>query len=129
MLTVGTTCAIVSMHPSFPTPGWRKLRATVFVGMGVFSFFPIMHGVYIYGFWGVEERMGLRWSLLQGVLYVVGTAIFALCVPERWYPGRFDLVGASHQIMHFCALSAAAAELTALVAAFDYMHARGGEVC
>lgn len=129
MLTVGTACAIVSLHPSFPTPSWRKIRASVFVGMGVFSVFPIVHGTYIYGFWGLEARMGLRWSLLQGALYVAGSAIFALCVPERWFPKRFDLIGASHQIMHFCALAAAVAEARALVAAFDYKRAVGGEVC
>lgn len=30
-------------------------------------------------------------------------------MPERWYPGRFDYFGASHQIFHVCVVLAALA--------------------
>jgi adiponectin receptor len=73
--------------------------------------------------------MGLRWSLLQGVMYIAGMAIYVFRVPERWYPGRFDLVGASHQVMHFFALAAAVAQLKGLMAAFDYLHGQNGVPC
>lgn len=27
-----------------------------------------------------------------GLLYILGAVLYALRVPERWYPGKFDLV-------------------------------------
>ncbi|KAF8242063.1 HlyIII-domain-containing protein [Wilcoxina mikolae CBS 423.85] len=130
MLIVGLFCATTAMNPSFNTPRWRPIRGCVFVGLGLFSVIPLLHGTFRYGFTVLEERMGLRWSIIQGVLYLVGTAVFALRVPERWRPGKYDLVGASHQIMHFFALAAAVAQLKALVTAFDFLHGKtGGGVC
>ena len=29
-----------------------------------------------------------------------GAAIYAMRIPERWYPGKFDLVLHSHQLFH-----------------------------
>lgn len=31
-------------------------------------------------------------------LYAAGFGVYAAHVPERWAPGRFDLVGHSHQV-------------------------------
>lgn len=83
-----------------------------------------MHGVYIYGFATLEKMMGLRWSFAQGFFYILGCIIFASRVPERWYPGKFDLIGASHQLFHFCALVAAVCQLKALLLAFDNLHGK-----
>ncbi len=38
----------------------------------------------------------------------VGAAIYALRVPERWWPGAFDLAFHSHQLFHLCVVGAAA---------------------
>ncbi len=48
--------------------------------------------------------------------------------PERWYPGRFDLVGASHQIMHVMVVAAALTYTVAVLRAFDFRHEHGS-VC
>ena len=32
--------------------------------------------------------------------YLSGAAVFATRVPERFFPGQCDLVGASHQVFH-----------------------------
>ena len=37
----------------------------------------------------------------------LGAAIYALRVPERWYPGAFDLWFSSHQLFHLCVVAAA----------------------
>jgi adiponectin receptor len=41
--------------------------------------------------------------LLGGLVYAAGAGIYVSRVPERCYPGKFDLCGASHQIFH-CAV-------------------------
>lgn len=43
-------------------------------------------------------------------------------MPERFWPGAFDIWGSSHQIFHVLVLMAAAAHLVGLLKAFDYEH-------
>lgn len=91
---------------------------------------PVLHGLKIYGHTALNERMGLDWALLEGVLYIGGAAIYALRIPEKWSPGRFDLYGSSHQIFHFLVVAAAASHLVGMVRAFDYLHGKPeGMVC
>lgn len=44
-------------------------------------------------------------------------------LPERWFPNRFDFVGASHQIFHLLVLGAGLVHYKALVCALN--EARG----
>ena len=41
------------------------------------------------------------------VLYVVGALALASKLPERFWPGAFDFVGHSHQVMHICVAAGA----------------------
>lgn len=41
-------------------------------------------------------------------LYGIGFAVYLSRWPEASYPGRFDVLGASHQLWHLCVLGAAA---------------------
>lgn len=36
--------------------------------------------------------------------YLIGGVLMTIKFPERWFPGRFDYFGASHQLHHFCVL-------------------------
>jgi adiponectin receptor len=62
-------------------------------------------------------------------LYILGAGIYAARVPERLMPGRFDIVGSSHQIFHVLVVCAATAHLTGLLKAFDYRHSGAAETC
>lgn len=94
----------------------------MFVAMGLSAIFPVIHGVQRYGTAQLERQMGLSWVVTQAALYILGAAIYAARVPERWRPGAFDIVGNSHQIFHVLVLLAAAAHLVGLLKAFDYEH-------
>lgn len=122
IMLIGVACVAVTLSPNFHTSAWRPLRATTFISLGLSSLLPILHGTYIYGFWTFERMMGLQWSFVQGFFYILGCVIFASRVPERWNPGKYDLIGASHQWFHLCALVAALAQLQALLSAFDYRY-------
>ena len=50
----------------------------MFVGLGVSGVVPVVHGVRLYGFEHLNERMGLNWVLLQGLLYIFGAFIYAV---------------------------------------------------
>ena len=114
----------VTLMPKFRTPQFRYFRAGVFVAMGLSAFIPIVHGVRVYGLEHFSRAIALFWLLLQGVLYSLGAAIYAARVPERWFPGSFDIWGSSHQIFHVLVLIAAAAQLVSLVKAFDNRHSQ-----
>lgn len=102
----------------------------MFVAMGGSAVVPVFHGLKLYGRAALNERMGLSWTLLEGVLYISGAAIYAARIPEKWSPGRYDLYGSSHQIFHFLVVAAAGAHLVGLVKAFDYLHGVSeGRVC
>ncbi|TKA71704.1 hypothetical protein B0A55_07149 [Friedmanniomyces simplex] len=120
--TIGAGTLAVVMLPKFRSPEWRPFRAFMFVAMGLSAAVPVIHGLQMYGPAQLEKQMGLSWVVLQGVLYILGAAIYASRVPERWKPGAFDLVGSSHQIFHVLVVLAAAAHLVGLLKAFDYEH-------
>ena len=94
----------------------------MFVGLGVSGVVPVIHGITIYGFRELDERMGLAWVLAQGALYIVGAFIYAIRWPERLFPRTFDIWGSSHQIFHVLILMAAATHLCGMIQAFDFHH-------
>lgn len=51
----------------------------MFVGFGLSAIFPVLHGVYMYGIEQMRYSIGLDWVLLQGFLYLLGAAIYAVC--------------------------------------------------
>ena len=73
----------------------------------------------------MEDRIALRWLVSQGLLYTIGAALYAARVPERWYPGRFDVVGSSHQIFHVLVVTAAVVHLIGLLKAADRVRVTG----
>jgi adiponectin receptor len=127
--SIGFGCTCICLVPRFRTPEWRALRAAMFVAMGLSAVFPVVHGWLLYGVDQMTRQIGLDWLLLQGFLYILGAAIYAARVPERLLPGKFDILGSSHQIFHVLVVCAALAHLTGLLCAFDYRHSSIVDVC
>lgn len=129
IFTLGLGCGIVSWVERFRTPDWRPYRAAMFVGLGVSGVVPVCHGLSIYGYQSLNERMGLGWILLEGALYIFGAFLYAVRWPERTSPGTFDIWGHSHQLFHILILLAAASHLKGIAKAFDYHHNTMGALC
>jgi adiponectin receptor len=66
--------------------------------------------------WGVE--LTLLFNTLGAIVYV-------LRFPERRWPRRFDIFGASHQLMHCAIIIAGLAWLAGMITAFDNTHRTG----
>ncbi|EAZ20642.1 hypothetical protein OsJ_36258 [Oryza sativa Japonica Group] len=62
----------------------------------------------------------------MGALYALGVAVYAARVPERWFPGRFDLVGHSHQLFHLLVVAGAYAHY---LGALEYLKWRDAVKC
>ncbi|XP_054165789.1 adiponectin receptor protein-like [Oppia nitens] len=87
----------ISLYPKFATPVYKPLRALVFLVFGLSNVVPGLHLYYI-----LEPQFMYCWSLvvLQGMVYVLGAVIYALRIPEKYFPGKCDLWPQSHQIFH-----------------------------
>lgn len=120
----------------------------MFVCLGVSGVVPVVHGVTIYGYSELNERMGLNWVIFQGFLYISGAFIYAVSRttpcriklhssdtfqqirwPERLSPKTFDIWGSSHQIFHVLILMAAGTHLYGMIKAFDFHHGALGARC
>jgi len=122
--TLGVCTGITSTHPSFRTPALRPFRALMFVLMGLSAVVPVIHGIRLYGIEHMQDVASLNYVVAQGALYILGAAIYAARVPEKWYPGRFDIWGSSHQIFHVLVVLAAVTHFCGLFGAFRHEMGR-----
>jgi len=49
-------------------------------------------------------------------------ALIAARIPEKWYPGRFYIIGSSHQLFHFAVVLAVVAHFIGVLTAFEHHH-------
>ncbi|KAK8069457.1 hypothetical protein PG994_006073 [Apiospora phragmitis] len=113
--TSGTAlaCGISTLNPHFSSPKFRHWRACFYAGFGLSSIIFIVHG------WELQKaRMYLVWMGWMATSNLVGAALYAIRIPERWAPYRFDLCGASHQLFHIFIIAAAVIHFNGLVVAF-----------
>ena len=76
--SLGLACCVVTVSPRFRTPAWRAWRAAMYVALGLSAVVPVAHGLRIYGWRAMEDRIAIRWVLGQGGLYIAGAALYAV---------------------------------------------------
>ncbi|KAF4973660.1 hypothetical protein FSARC_138 [Fusarium sarcochroum] len=84
-------CALSTMHPRFRTVKAKAVRGALYSAFGASSFAPIIHAVNKYGWEVQKDRMGLIWYAYVALFNAIGVVAYALKVPERFFPGRFDI--------------------------------------
>uniref|UniRef100_B3P8N5 GG12506 n=2 Tax=Drosophila erecta TaxID=7220 RepID=B3P8N5_DROER len=104
---LGILSIVVSLWDKFSEPALRPLRAGVFMSFGLSGVIPAIHYSIMEGWFSQMSRASLGWLILMGLLYILGALLYALRVPERWFPGKFDIWGQSHQIFHILVIAAA----------------------
>ena len=55
----------------------------MFVAMGLSAAVPVIHGAIIFGIAQLQKQIGLSYVILQGVMYIVGAAIYAVSTTIR----------------------------------------------
>ncbi|MCD7471023.1 Heptahelical transmembrane protein 4 [Datura stramonium] len=104
LLGIGTILG--SLLPVFQTPEYRNIRTSLFFGMGLSGAVPILHKLVL--FWHQPEALHTTgYELLMGIFYGIGALVYAMRVPERWMPGKFDIAGHSHQLFHVLVVAGA----------------------
>lgn len=107
IFVLGSACIVVSLWDKFSEPQFRAVRAGVFIALGLSGVIPALHYVITDGFYHAVNFAALGWLALMAVLYIVGALIYAIRIPERFFPGKFDIWFQSHQIFHVFVVAAA----------------------
>ena len=99
----GIAFLVTVLRDSCGSVSWdfkRKLTALSFSGAG-WSFAPfVFHAGYFMPTDQIYKFAVWPW-LGGGVLYGLGAILYALKIPERYFKRTFDIVGSSHNLMHF----------------------------
>lgn len=89
------------IHPKYKSDKYFYIRLTLFTIWGSYGVVPTLHWIYL--------SEGLSNFLVQvlvprvgGMYLIAGLAFFIYLnkYPEKWWPGRVDYIGSSHQWWH-----------------------------
>lgn len=98
VLALGITMAVVPWAPWFNDIKYRTIRILLFIFMAFMGVVPFVHGAFLHGTGPMAKFFS---PIVPSIVsYVVGVVLYAFRFPERLAPGRFDLVGHSHQLWH-----------------------------
>eukprot|EP00879_Flechtneria_rotunda_P013323 GHRR01013913.1.p1 GENE.GHRR01013913.1~~GHRR01013913.1.p1 ORF type:complete len:235 (+),score=85.72 GHRR01013913.1:711-1415(+) len=124
-VTMGAAVVSMSLPTMFQAREYRAIRATVFTLLGAWGVVPVTHLLLSHGHvWAIRRAFQL--DLLMGLIYVCGAVIYACRIPERWYPGSFDIFGHSHQLWHASVVLAAWVHYLAIMVLLQWRDASGG---
>lgn len=98
VVALGLTMAILPWQPWFNDLKYRTIRISLFILMAMMGIVPFVHGGFLHGF---GPMMRFFAPIIPSELsYIVGVIVYGFRFPERFAPGRFDIVGHSHQLWH-----------------------------
>ena len=66
---------------------------------GLYGIVPVHHMLSSYGWETADKNLGMTSLVWMAVSYVGGAVIYMLRVPERFFPGRCDIVVSSLSIV------------------------------
>jgi adiponectin receptor len=108
IVLLGVACIYISLDDTFSHAGYKALRAAVFIAISASGAIPCVHFWITDGYAALIHEANLVKMMIMCAFYLVGTFFYALRIPERWWPGKFDIwVRAAH------------ASLTAVVCSFN----------
>lgn len=98
------------------------LRLGCFCAFGLSGFIPAAHHVSIYGLARSLEMMSLFNILGMYGSFGLGVYIYANKIPEKWWPGKFDIWGHSHQIWHILVVLGSLVHLIGIINQYHWWH-------
>jgi len=130
VLALGVLTTVVSLSETFSLPHYRPVRASVFTGFGCSGIIPGIHwffsqeSLHLSSLW-----YSLLCLILMGVLYVTGAILYALRVPERFFPGKCDYWFHSHQLFHVLVIAAAVVHYNGISELALYRLTSSSDMC
>lgn len=121
---LAVACTITTLNSRFRSPQLRPYRALMYTGLGLSAIGFVSHGLVRFGWETQLQRMSLDWMAWMAILNLTGAALYAVRLPEKRFPRRFDIWGSSHQLLHIFVILAALAHMFGLIRAFRHIHDR-----
>ncbi|XP_031572377.1 progestin and adipoQ receptor family member 3-like [Actinia tenebrosa] len=88
-------------HPHFLTSHWARRRLLLFCSMVAYGVMPSTHWVYLNGGWDQEiVKLFIPRVVVQYILGILALSFYAFKIPERYFPGKLNYIGSSHQWWH-----------------------------
>ena len=107
MTTFGLTTFGLCLTNGFNLPDKRILRGSSFLTFGISAGIPIVHFIIAKeGLKGYSNDTRFMFWYLGSITYVSGALLYLIRFPEKYYPGKFDFFGSSHQLLHIAVLIA-----------------------
>ena len=63
----------------------------MFIFFGLSGVAPATHFGIINGWQRSLDEVALHWLILMGLLYIIGAVLYAVRIPERFFPGKVDI--------------------------------------
>lgn len=105
VILLGVGAVVVSTFDFFAGPRFRPLRAGVFITFGMSGIAPATHYGIVNGWQKSIDEAALGWLILMGILYITGALLYAMRIPERFFPGKVDIwVRKTHMLLCFISL-------------------------
>lgn len=125
-------CVIVTLSPSFASDHLAWLRVGVYALASAINSLSVLH-VWIAEDFGAATdphmRAGMWGYLLTMSCPAIGGIFYASRIPERLAPGRFDLTGGSHAIMHVMTVAGAVVAFTTNTGMYLWRAGGGSGEC
>lgn len=110
----------IVLLPAYRHARYRVFKVICFVCLGFSGCIPLVHFMYLLG----DVHFILFWLLVMGACYICGAIIYVFQVPERWWPGHFDLFASSHQLWHCSIFAAVLVHYFGLIHMYEWRMAR-----
>lgn len=116
-----------SLKSDFNTPKRRSLRGILFSLLGVSTAAPFIHILFFSQYTpGIITNPQLSNWVIGGISYLFGAVIYIWRFPEKYWPGKFDFGGNSHNIFHIMVIIGV---IFHYLASLDSYHDRLNQVC
>ncbi|KAJ2543541.1 hypothetical protein EV175_005970 [Coemansia sp. RSA 1933] len=122
-VALGVLGVLVSIFGRVESPRRAFLRPVIFMtisasGLGV----PLIHAAVLDGYAGAVSKLSMWYVIAMALLYIAGTLIYAFKLPERYRPGKHNVVLHSHQIFHVLVVAAAVCHYIGIIRALAWVH-------
>ena len=124
-IILGVAGSILPWRESFNRADMSWFRVLFYIVLSATGFAPVLQLNYTRGYeWTFYFYAPITKSVC---VYIVGAVIYALRVPEKWWPGTFDFVGGSHNIWHLAVLGGIFFHYGAMMEFFQGAFMRAGQ--
>lgn len=124
---LGLGGVVLPWHPTFNRQDMAWARVLFYVSLGATGYLPTVQIIYTRG---LQEAYYFYAPIYKSIaVYLLGAVLYASKVPERWFPGRFDYVGASHNLWHVAVLGGILFHYMAMQDMFGHALLRASTQC